>query len=172
MLNFFPYQPRVSNIIAPCLILITLLVVGCSSQPNPNDYRQQFLTKITDDGSKWFLYKVKPVKNLNSQINKQIARDIKGDQRQSRNRKGDRQGGEQPMNGRQQRQRYQVSSGRFDQMLELYLNSAAYCREGFIKLDKVETANSFYFWGECQETATARDEAKWPNNGHFDKERE
>lgn len=151
-----------------CVLALAVLLSACAAEPTKEEYRERFLTQITSDGSKWFIYKVDPVRNLNHQIRRNVA-EVAADGAIHAQRRS--QPAEKPKGERRQGKAKSVERGRFNNMLNQYLTVKGYCRNGYIELDSEETDDSLYFWGECKETATAGDEQKWPNNRYFDKEK-
>lgn len=150
------------------LFAVVLVLSACAAEPTKEEYRERFLTQITDDGSKWFIYTAHPVRNLNNQIRRNVA-EISADgaiHAQRRSQQADK-----PKSDRRSSKAAPIEKGRFNKMLTHYIQSKGFCRNGFIMLDSEETANNFYFWGECKETATAGDEQKWKNSPYFNKEK-
>ena len=152
----------------PVLLLSAAIVVsGCSSQDKYiNKMNENFVTNITEDGSKRFNY------SLNARGKRGGAKGAdknrsggRGGISGGRGGRGDGRGGK---GGGQSRQAQSDSEAltkkiqsRMTEQLELYLEQSGYCREGFLELDSYFSPTRSHIRGECRETATDNDRAEF-----------
>ncbi|NTS78096.1 hypothetical protein HR060_14650 [Catenovulum sp. SM1970] len=139
-------------------LLASSILIGCAGKKDPQQYRQQFLTQINDDGSKWFKYSASPIFALNKQIKRSIENpnnQVKKEPPRSNPKKRNSRSEEKLLES------YQA-------LAEQYLEKEGFCSKGYIKLDESLMGNEYFLFAECNESATEQDRSLWKNNPHFE----
>ncbi len=151
---------------ASATLALSLFLSACSSVANKSEFREQFLTQINADGSKWFSYSLKPTANLNHLISQH------GRERLTAKNSSKKKSKSSQRSKKQQRPSNDTKSlnKKYTPLVDMYLFKTGYCRQGFIELARYQSEREFYLRAECKESANEADWKKWPNNGHFEAE--
>jgi hypothetical protein len=150
-----------------------IFVSGCANKPDRgNKSSQIFETDITDDGSKRFTLSIVEAKREGGKGkgSKQSGKGQRGEGGNGRGGKG--QGGQRGGRGgesengddRGNAQSYSSNEDNREKtiaLLEAKLTETGYCRNGYIELDYSFVPGKTEFRGECQESASDADKAKW-----------
>ena len=148
------------------LLLITFILVSCASTQNKPKPIVNFVTHITDDGTKKFSLSLispnqqrgqKNRQNKGGQMGKGGGRGNGGNRGgQGKNRSGSRGSGDQSQH------KYKMREKLFEH-IERKLFESEYCNEGYIKLDILIDSEVSQYKGKCKELASQDDRNKFPN---------
>ena len=139
--------------------LLVCLTMGCS-QPKKPDHKAIIVTHITPEGLKQFQYSVTKPSDAKK------GGKGRGTQRpggKGGGGKGGMRGQSREMTSKRGENNKQRSSGRMNKRIEEKLFNTGYCREGFMEIDHYSEAGRYYFNGQCNEKATAKDRPTFKN---------
>lgn len=142
-------------------IIIMLTLVGCAHQtPQPPKTQEFFSTLIKPDGTKQFNYtltiEMPDDKNSGSHGGPGGHGGLGGH--------GGHKGGHKGKNHKAKDDAMQDEfAQKFDDALNLKLNTTGFCRTGFQSLDTQSRRGAKLVKGECNETANDADREKFPN---------
>lgn len=118
------------------VVMLTLLLSACSSMPGPSSRpAPRFMTHITDEGSKRFVFEALAMDQLPS-------------------------AGIRAPSSRRQAGRVDLNTSLDEEQVQGWLADKHYCQQGFIMLSRTP----WKIRGECNETATAQDRQRFPNS--------
>ena len=137
------------------LNLSFFLTACASSQWNPSEVNEIFVTDIKSSGLKIFTYSLTKNTPQASSGSKNSNRGKGSDSHGGRGGKGGGMGGG---SGESNMKQY------FNEMLESKLKSSGYCREGYIELNSYFGRGKLEMRGECEEGATEEDRMLFVNN--------
>lgn len=136
-----------------CLSAITIAVSGCQNKPTRPEPIERFITNITEDGGKFFVYSLEMPRPKK-------AREPGMMRRPPRDGRGMSPGGNPGMSHKRS-----GSANKLDKLLEETLEETGFCREGFFELERQQGLGGplASIRGECREGASADDREKFPN---------
>ena len=128
-----------------CALVVSVLLSACSTSRMFDEFHGIFLTRIQEDNTKSFVY---------TSPDRGAARgQIRHSAMQSRRHSGQNQ--QQAYRAREQLEK------RLFQALEQEIATTGYCRDGYIHLGSYIERGLFEIRGECNDTATDNDRAKF-----------
>ena len=148
---------------------VCVFLAACSSNPK-NELPQGYLaTKITDDGSKQFVYTLEledtarqDKRGKGNSRPGNVAGHVQGGSNRGLSAgvsAGSGGGGKGARGGRGQQGRAAV----LNDALEAELKKTGYCRKGFMELDRMMQPGQTFIRGECVEAASDHDREEFPN---------
>ena len=160
-----------NHICMKCLALIFLVSIGACSSNQKNEVTQGYLaTRISDDGSKQFVFSAElpePAGRGKRGGGNGRPGNVAGKVQGSSNRglsagvTAGTGGGSKAGKGSRGKR---GNAGLLVEALEAELKKTGYCRKGFIELDRMMEPSQTYIKGECVETASRNDREEFPND--------
>lgn len=162
------------------IILLSIVslcfISGCANKRSgPNRESTEFVTDIRSDGSKRFNLYVKTSGRRDKNGGRQNGQRGQNRGQQGEAGRGGRGGGSRDRGGQrgdQNGQQPEIDRQRGDEsaeetrekviaLVEQNIAESGFCRNGYIELDYTSISGETQFRGECQESASAEDKARW-----------
>ncbi len=131
-----------------------MILAGCSNQSKRPDPVEYFNTQITDDGTKFFVYRLeKPHSDKRTNIGPE---NTPGQGRRGGGIKGDRK----IQQGRSNQAGNKMTA-KLENNLDALLAKNGYCRNGYFELERHQLHGGLSLRGECRDDATEDDRLRF-----------